>query len=165
MNVVLCGMMGCGKTAVAAAYSALYGVKSVDTDAIIVERYGEINAIFRDKGEEYFRNLETGVCKEVASALNGAVIALGGGCVLRSENVSALKSTGKIFYLRTQAETIIKRLKGDNTRPLLQDDLEERVRGILSKRAAVYEGAADFIIDTDGLTPEEIAQKIRMQVL
>ncbi|MGN1060628.1 MAG: shikimate kinase [Candidatus Coproplasma sp.] len=165
MNVVLCGMMGCGKTAVAAAYSSLYGVKSVDTDAIIVERHGEINAIFAEQGEEVFRNMETAVCKEVSSTLDNAVIALGGGCVLRSQNVAALKKTGKIFYLRTKAETIINRLKGDSTRPLLQGGLEERVNTILANRASVYEGAADVIIDTDGLTPQEIAKLIRTEIL
>lgn len=165
MNVVLCGMMGCGKTAVAAAYSALYGVNSVDTDAVIVERYGEINAIFSEYGEEYFRGIETQVCREVAASFDQAVIALGGGCVLRAENIAALKKTGKIFYLRTKAETIIKRLKGDSTRPLLQGGLEEKVNNILSQRAAIYEGCADYIIDTDGLTPEEIAKRIRTQVL
>lgn len=165
MNVVLCGMMGCGKTAVSKAYSAIYGVEKVDTDEVIVERYGDISAIFASQGEEAFRNIETLVTKEVAASYDNAVISLGGGCVLRSENVEALKQTGKIFYLRTKAETIIKRLKGDSTRPLLQGDLEERVNSILSKRSSVYEGVADIIIDTDGLTPEEIAKKIRTKIV
>ncbi|MGN0813287.1 MAG: shikimate kinase [Candidatus Coproplasma sp.] len=165
MNVVLCGMMGCGKTAVSEVYSRLYGVKKVDTDEVIVERHGEINAIFANFGEEKFRDIETEVTKEVASTYDNAVISLGGGCVLRSENVTALKKSGKIFYLRTKAETIIKRLKGDSTRPLLQGDLEERVNSILSKRSSVYEGVADCVIDTDGLTPEEIAKKIRTEIL
>ncbi|MGN1104433.1 MAG: shikimate kinase [Candidatus Coproplasma sp.] len=165
MNVVLCGMMGCGKTAVSKAYSAVYGVASVDTDAVIVERYGEINSIFASQGEQAFRNIETQITKEVASTYDNAVISLGGGCVLRSENVRALKQTGKIFYLRTGAETIIKRLRGDNTRPLLQGNLEERVNTILANRSSVYEAVADCIIDTDGLTPEEIAKKIRTIIL
>lgn len=165
MNVVLCGMMGCGKTAVSKAYSQLYGVEMVDTDAVIVERHGEISAIFATYGEEQFRNIETSVTKEVASSFNNAVISLGGGCVLRSENVEALKQSGKIFYLRTKAETIIKRLKGDSTRPLLQGDLEERVNSILAKRSSIYESVADVIIDTDGLTPEEIAKKIRTLIV
>ncbi|MGN1373066.1 MAG: shikimate kinase [Candidatus Coproplasma sp.] len=164
MNVVLCGMMGCGKTAVSEAYSLLFGVKKVDTDAVIVERYGEINAIFATQGEQAFRDIETQIAKEVASCYDNAVISLGGGCVLRSENVEALKQTGKIFYLRTKAETIIKRLKGDSTRPLLQGDLEERVNTILANRSAVYEGVADYVIDTDEFTPETIARKIREKI-
>lgn len=164
MNAVLCGMMGCGKTAVAKAYSALYGVKTVDTDAVIVERYGEINAIFKEFGEGYFRDIETAVCKEVAQS-DGIIISLGGGCVIRAENVEALKKTGRIFYLRTKAETIINRLKDDTSRPLLQGGLEERVNKILAERTPIYEGVADFIIDTDGLTPEQIAKRIRTEIL
>ena len=165
MNVVLCGMMGCGKTAVSEAYSRVYGVKKVDTDAVIVDRYGEINAIFATQGEKAFRDIETDITKEVASSFSDAVISLGGGCVLRSQNVEALRQTGKIFYLRTRADTIIKRLKGDSTRPLLQGDLEDRVNTILANRSSIYESVADYIIDTDGLTPEEIAQRIRAEIV
>ena len=68
-----------------------------------------------------------------------------------------LKGSGRIFYLRTSPEIIIKRLKGDNSRPLLKGDLEERVRTISSARAKIYEAAADYIVDTDEKSPEEIA--------
>lgn len=165
MNVILCGMMGSGKTAVAAAYSALYGAIAVDTDAVIVSRYGEINAIFKNFGEAHFRDMESEVCKEVATSYQSAVISLGGGAVLRQENVKNLKKSGKIIYLRAQAQTIIDRLKGDTTRPLLQGGLEEKVNSILSTRSAVYEGAADAVIDTDALTPTQIAKIIKEELL
>lgn len=161
MNIVLCGMMGSGKTTIAAALSEMYSLERVDTDEIIVSRYGAIDKIFASFGEEYFRNVETEVVKEVASMSDNAVISLGGGAVLRTENVENLKRTGKIFYLRTTADTIIKRLKGDNTRPLLQGNLEERVHSVLSVRSGIYEGVADIIVDTDGLTPEELAKIIK----
>ncbi len=161
MNVILCGMMGCGKTTVADALSSLYGYKSVDTDKLIVERYGDISKIFKEHGEEYFRDLESEVVKYVANECDGAVISLGGGCVLREENVKKLKSTGTVFYLRTRAETIIERLRGDSTRPLLAGDIEERVKTILAARAKIYENAADCILDTDDLSPEELAKIIR----
>lgn len=157
-------MMGSGKTAVAAAYSHMYGVQAVDTDALIVEEYGDISEIFKRFGEEYFRDLETKACEKVCR-LNGAVISLGGGCVLRSKNVEILKGCGKIIYLRTRPETIIKRLKGDKTRPLLKGNLEERVNSILKERGAVYERAADEVIDTDGYAPSQIAKIIREELL
>lgn len=161
MNIVLCGMMGSGKTTIAAALSEMYSLERVDTDEIIVSRYGAIDKIFASFGEEHFRNVETEVVKEVASTSDNAVISLGGGAVLRAENVENLKRTGKIFYLRATADTIIKRLKGDNTRPLLQGNLEERVHSVLSVRSGIYEGVADIIVDTDGLTPEELAKIIK----
>lgn len=162
MNIVLSGMMGSGKTTVARALENIYGFSVVDTDEIIVRRHGEINAIFRDFGEQAFRDIESETVKEV-SALDGYVISLGGGVVLRKSNVEELKKNGKIFYLRTKAETVIARVKGDSTRPLLQGDLEERVHTILKNRSKVYEEAADVIVDTDDKSPEEIADIIVAQ--
>ena len=159
MNIVLCGMMGSGKTTVARALENIYGFSVVDTDEIIVRRHGEINAIFRDLGEQAFRDIESQTVKEV-SGLDGYVISLGGGVVLRRSNVVELKKNGKIFYLRTRAETVIARVKGDSSRPLLQGNLEERVHAILKDRSKVYEEAADVVIDTDDKSPEEIADII-----
>lgn len=164
MNIVLCGMMGCGKTTVAAELAAR-GYTVVDTDEVIVGRYGDINGIFAEYGEAYFRDKEAEVTADVAKKYDGAVISLGGGCVLRAENVKNLKASGRIFYLRAKAETLINRLKGDTSRPLLQGGLEEKVNSILSARAHIYESVADFIIDTDGLTPAEIAKIIEDTVL
>lgn len=160
MNIVLCGMMGCGKTSVAKELEKL-GFVCVDTDELIVGRYGNINDIFKEHGEEYFREIEAEITKEVAEKYSDAVISLGGGCVLRAENVKNLKAAGRIFYLRAKADTIIKRLKGDSTRPLLQGGLEEKVNSILAVRSGIYEGVADFIIDTDDKNCEQIAQLIR----
>ena len=162
MNIVLCGMMGSGKTTVARFLENIYGFSVVDTDEIIVRRHGEINAIFRDLGEQAFRDIESQTVKEV-SALDGYVISLGGGVVLRRSNVEELKKNGKIFYLRTRAETVIARVKGDSSRPLLQGNLEERVHAILKDRSKVYEEAADVVIDTDDKSPEEIADIIVAQ--
>lgn len=164
-NIVLCGMMGSGKTTVARALNAIYNLNWVDTDDQIVGQYGAINGIFARLGEEGFRDIESAVTKRVAQSCANSVISLGGGCVLRKTNVEELKKTGIIFYLRTSPETVIKRVKGDTTRPLLHGDLEERVRTISANRAAVYEGAADYIIDTDDKSPERIAELImeRMQ--
>lgn len=158
-------MMGSGKTTVARALNAIYNLNWVDTDDQIVGQYGAINGIFARLGEEGFRDIESAVTKRVAQSCANSVISLGGGCVLRKTNVEELKKTGIIFYLRTSPETVIKRVKGDTTRPLLHGDLEERVRTISANRAAVYEGAADYIIDTDDKSPERIAELImeRMQ--
>lgn len=160
MNIVLCGMMGCGKTSVAAELKK-FGYDCVDTDALIVERYGNINDIFAAHGEAYFRDIEAQITAEVAKKYDSAVISLGGGCVLRDENVKNLKASGRIFYLRATAQTIIKRLEGDTTRPLLKGGLEEKVNSILSARSAIYEGVADCIIDTDDKTCEQIARLIK----
>jgi shikimate kinase len=153
-------MMGCGKSTVAEALSKKYNLKKVDTDEIIVERYGCINDIFANFGEEHFRNIESDVTKEVSEKFNDAVISLGGGCVLRPVNVTNLKKSGKIIFLRTDIETLVKRLEGDDTRPLLKGGARQKLTTLLPLRTPIYEGVADYIIDTDGLLPEEIATKI-----
>ena len=166
MNIVLCGMMGVGKTTVGKHLAGANGLRWVDTDELIVERYGEISAIFERFGEEYFRALETEIVKELVQE-DGLVISVGGGLVLKEENVFLLKRNGKIVYLRASVETLVGRLTADTTRPLLKtsgESLAERIEGILTVRAPIYEGVADFTVDAEGKSPEEIAQEILLKI-
>ncbi|HIU80467.1 MAG TPA: shikimate kinase [Candidatus Coproplasma excrementipullorum] len=159
-KIILCGMMGSGKTTVANILRNKYGYKCVDTDERIVQKYGSINDIFHRHGEKRFRDIESKVTVRVANSRHNYVISLGGGCVLRPSNVEALKRVGTIFYLRTSPKIIVSRLEGDTSRPLLHGNLEERVKSITATRSSVYETVADVIIDTDDLNPEQIAKII-----
>lgn len=159
MNIVLCGMMGCGKTTVAAELSRLTGMEQTDTDAEIVKEYGRIADIFEKYGEARFREIETQTVARITSRDN-IIIATGGGCVLNSANVEYLKRNGKIFFLQTRAETLIKRVEGDTERPLLAGGAEKRINELLPARTPKYLAAADYVVDTDGAEPEEIALKI-----
>ncbi len=159
MNIVLCGMMGCGKTTVAAELSRLTGMEQTDTDAEIVKEYGRIADIFEKYGEARFREIETQTVARISSRDN-IIIATGGGCVLNSANVEYLKRNGKIFFLQTRAETLVKRVEGDTERPLLAGGAEKRINELLPARTPKYLAAADYVVDTDGAEPEEIALKI-----
>lgn len=159
MNIILAGMPASGKTTVSRVLSEKLRLKLVDTDEEIVKKFGAINDIFASFGEEVFRNMETEVVKTV-SAQSGLVISSGGGCLLREENVKLFKSGGKIIYLRTQLSTLLSRVEGDTTRPLLSGDKREKMKELLLKRSPIYEAAADITVDTDGLTPEQIADNI-----
>ena len=161
MNIVLCGMMGSGKSTVGKALSRLTGKPFVDTDTLIEEKYGSINEIFAKKGEAYFRDLERQAVKELALK-DGLIIATGGGLVLRQENADLLKQNGRIVYLQAELSTLRERLSGDTKRPLLQSG---RLEELLEKRAPVYESAADFTVQADGKTPEEIAGEIIKKVV
>ena len=166
MNVILCGMMGAGKTTVGRCLAQSLGLRWVDTDALIAKKYGDISMMFERFGEEYFRTLETEIVEELVQE-DGLVISVGGGLVLKAENVSLLTSNGKIVYLRASVETLVKRLTADATRPLLKTDgesLTEKIEKILQQRAPIYGALADFTIDVDGKTPEEIVGEIMMKL-
>ena len=162
MNLILCGMMGSGKSTVGAKIAQLVGLKFCDTDQIITEKYGDISAIFNEHGEEYFRQLEAETVQGLVMQ-DGLMISTGGGLVLKKSNVDALKKTGKIVYLRATVETLSNRLKGDLSRPLLQSETEsltDRLTRILSIRSDIYTSVADYIVDVDKKSADDVAKEI-----
>lgn len=161
MNLILCGMMGAGKTTVGVEVARLTGWRCLDTDVLIEEKYGKISDIFKTHGEAYFRGLETETVAKL-SVQDGLVISVGGGLVLKEENVDLLKQNGKIVFLRARMETLLERLQNDKTRPLLQSEetLSDRIKRLVDERTPIYERAADYIVDVDGKKPEEIGAEI-----
>ncbi|MBQ9713993.1 MAG: shikimate kinase [Clostridia bacterium] len=161
MNLILCGMMGVGKTTVGIKIEEKDCWRWIDTDALIVEKYGEISQIFAQYGEKYFRDLETELVKSLANE-DGLVISVGGGLVLKEENCALLKGNGKIVFLRAALSTLVQRLRLDTARPLLQtgQSTQERIAELLEVRTPIYERVADWVVDVDGKTPDEIATEI-----
>lgn len=164
MNLILCGMPGCGKSTVAAILAENLSYKLYDTDELIQSHYGDITEIFALHGENYFRVIEADVTEKVCSYAKNSVIAVGGGCVTVPQNVKNLKAAGKIIYLKASPETLLKRLENDEGRPLLAGDKKKKINEIYYQRAAVYESVADKIIETDGLTPESVAELIEESI-
>ena len=162
MNLILCGMMGAGKTTVGIKIADLTGRRWYDTDDMITDRHGKISDLFEYYGEPYFRKIETEIIKELAE-MDDLVISTGGGLVLKKENNTILQKNGKIIFLRASIETLSQRLKVDGNRPLLQtstESLRDRLQRLLEERMPVYEHVADYIVDVDGKNPEEIAAEI-----
>ena len=161
MNIILCGMMGVGKSTVGVRIAELTGRMWYDTDVVITDRHGRISDIFEYYGEAHFRSLETEVVREL-SGRNGLVISTGGGLVLKPENSELLKQNGKIFFMRASFETLLKRVRADETRPLLKNTgkTAESLGKLLAQRTPVYEHVADYIVDTDGKSIDEVAKEI-----
>ena len=151
-NIVLSGMPASGKSTVGKLVADQLDRELIDTDRLIVEREGHIPTIFREKGETYFRDLETAVIKEV-SAYSGKVISLGGGAVMRPENVEALRHNGAIFFIDRSPENLIP----TDDRPLA--DKKEKILRLYKKRIDTYMSTADFIIDGD-CDPEDVADSV-----
>ncbi|MEW6087484.1 MAG: shikimate kinase [bacterium] len=163
MNIVLIGFMATGKTILGKILAKKLNMEFIDTDFLIEKNEGKrISKIFKEKGEEYFRNVEKNIIKK-ASKKNNIVISTGGGAVLLPENMERLKKKGIIICLKTSPEIILERIKQQKgTRPLLNkpEPLKE-IKSILKKRAPCYK-QADLTIDTsDFATGKIITQLIK----
>ena len=116
--------------------------------------------IFKEKGEAYFRELETELIKSFAG-VGPAVISCGGGAVLKEENVRLMKESGKIVLLTAEPGTIYERVKDSTERPVLNGNMNVGyIEELMEKRRPKYEAAADVKVATDGKTAEEICGEI-----
>ncbi|MBD5135712.1 MAG: shikimate kinase [Lachnospiraceae bacterium] len=160
-NIMLIGFMGTGKTTVSRELSKSMNIKEVDMDSYIVKREGmSINDIFDNKGEEYFRNVETECLKEIQKE-KGRIVSCGGGAVLKDENVKYMKDGGVIVLLTATPETVYNRVKNGKERPILNGHMNvEYISELMEKRKQRYLDVADIKIVTDGKTPVNICNEI-----
>ena len=162
MNVVLIGYRGTGKSSVGKVLAARLDRPLLSTDSEVVRLAGQtIPAIVEQHGWEYFRDLESKVCQELAGQ-NGLIIDTGGGAILRSQNVDVLKQTGKLFWLTASVETIAKRIGSDTQRPSLTGikSCIDEIQDVLQDRLPKYQAAADYVIETEGRSLSQVADEI-----
>jgi shikimate kinase len=161
-NIALLGMMGAGKSTVARLLADRLGRRVADTDDEVRHWTGRsIPELFAAHGEAGFRDLERQVIEELAT-FHDLVISLGGGAVLRDDNVASLLLTGVLVELRADPEVLVERLEGESDhRPLLgtPEQLEERVRAVHAERAGRYAEVADLTVDAER-TPDLIVHDI-----
>jgi shikimate kinase len=162
MNLVLIGYRGTGKSTVASLLAEKLGMEVVSLDQEVVRRAGlSVPEIVAQHGWPHFRDLESAVTKEISERDN-VVIDAGGGVVLRRENVERLRRGGKLFWLRASVPVIVARIEAGSERPPLTagKSFTEEVEEVLRERTALYEAAADYQIDTDILSPQQVAGEI-----
>ena len=161
-NLILIGFMGAGKTTIGKLFSKEKGRKFVDTDERIVrEQAKSIPELFDERGEGYFRDLETELLKKMLMDTKGAVISVGGGMPVRKENRELLRMLGCVIYLSATKETILSRVRGDGSRPMLNgEDLEARVIQLLQERETLYKKAAHVEVRTDGRSVYQVMQVV-----
>ncbi len=160
MNISLIGMMGSGKTCIGELLAKLLNMSFVDTDEqIIKSEKTSINQIFAQKGETYFREIETATLKNVLN-YNNQIISTGGGIIKSDENLSLLKEKSVVFYLKASPDILFERIKNNKERPLLNvENMKDKIKTILQERISQYE-KAQYIIVTDDKSPIEIANEI-----
>ena len=159
-NIIITGFMGTGKSVVAKELARKLGMKCIDMDRIIEERQGtSIADIFARYGENYFREQESKLVKELSQKEN-RVIATGGGTLLSSDNARILGQAGEIVCLYANSQTIYNRVKRKNDRPLLKgENVLSEIDHLLEERKKIYANIK-WKIDTTNLNTQEVTDKI-----
>lgn len=158
-------MPGSGKSTVGRQLARRLGLPFLDSDAVIEQRLGcSIREYFDREGEAAFRDVEEQVIAELAAGPD-AVVATGGGTVLREANRRRLREGGRVIYLRSSPEELHRRLRHDTQRPLLQvADPMARLRAMYAERDPLYREAAHFHIETERPSVPTLVNMVVMQL-
>lgn len=157
--IVLIGPMGAGKTTVGGLVAARLGSAVRDTDHDVEATAGRsISDIFVEDGEEAFRALERAAVAD-ALATHDGVLTLGGGAVL-DPGTRELLVGHDVVFLRVGLSDAVKRVGLGTGRPLLLGNVRGRIKTLLDERTPIYESVATLVVDTDGRTPEDVAEEI-----
>jgi shikimate kinase len=161
MKIILIGFMGSGKSTVGKILSDLLGIAQVEMDEEVLQKTNSLHMdeVFEKGGELLLRETEIAIAKELVLQDN-LVISTGGGVVLNKIVLDYLKqNSGKIFFLDSTFEMIIKKIKSDQSRPLFRDKRE--AQSLYEFRYPLYVEYADEIIEVDHHSPEAIARMIQ----
>ena len=153
-NIVLIGIMGCGKSSLGKQLAKRLSMTFVDMDALIEKEAGmTITQMFSDFGEPYFRDKETELCHRLAGQSN-LVISTGGGIVGREENMTALSESSRVVFIDRDPQIIIKTINAEK-RPLIRDN-PQRLLEIHTQRLPLYRKYADITVKNNGTFREAI---------
>ena len=162
MNLVLIGYRGTGKSAVGAIVGQRLGMKCISMDEKIAERVGMSIPEFVEKHDwPAFRDVESEIARGL-SDVDDIVIDSGGGIIERPENIDALRANGILIWLKASVDVIVSRIEGGTERPSLTgtQSFTDEVAEVLDRRTPKYAAAAQYEIDTDSLTPEQVADRV-----
>lgn len=162
MNIVLIGYRGTGKSVVGSILAKRLNMQCIGMDAEIVKKAGmPIPEIVAKYGWPKFRDIESELAREL-SGRDNVIIDTGGGVIERPENIEALRNNGVIFWLKASVDVIVSRIADGTERPALTagKTFTDEVAEVLEKRIPKYQAAGRHEIDTDHLTPDQIADKI-----
>ena len=160
-NIVLIGIMGCGKSSLGKQLAKRLSLTFVDMDAMIEKEAGmTISQMFEEFGESYFRDKETELCHRL-SGQSGLVISTGGGIIGREENMTALSESGRIIFIDRDPQIIIRTINAEK-RPLIRDN-PQRLLEIHAQRLPLYRKYADITVTNNG-TFREALQRLTSAV-
>ena len=158
-NIVFLGMMGSGKSSIGNLVSKKLNIPFIDIDYLIEEHVGmSISEIFKNNGEDYFRNLEEKITLKTLKN-NKSVIALGGGGFINDKIRKDILLKHFSFWLDWDESILLKRIRGSKKRPLAFKSTDKEIKAIIKKRTKIY-SKAQFRINCNKLTKTEIINKI-----
>jgi shikimate kinase len=158
-NVVLVGFMGAGKSSVGRLLARRLGRCFVETDDMITAHEGRsIPEIFAERGEAHFRALEEETVR-LLSLKSGDVIATGGGLPCREGRPEALRTLGTVVWLRGDFDAVYERAQRAGERPMLAGRSRDEIEALYRAREPYYR-QADLVIDTTGITPDQVVAKL-----
>lgn len=164
-KIILIGPMGAGKSTIGKALAAKLGLPFSDTDQLIEEKEGHpISEIFLERGEPYFRNIESEVVQKAVNDLEVSeegVLSLGGGAIVNELTQDLLKKTrARKIFLDITLSAVAPRVGFDNARPLLLVNPRQKWNELMIARRPIYESLADLTIDVSDLSKEEVLTQI-----
>lgn len=155
-KICLIGMPGSGKTTLGKEIARIFDYEFIDMDSLIKKETGlKISQIFLNKGEEYFRSIETSILEKIILNDKKLIISTGGGIVLRNQKI--LKKTYNI-YLECNINTLVKRLSSSKERPLIGDNIVKNVNQLLIEREILYKTISNAIVDSNKIKKNIINQ-------
>jgi len=158
-NLVLLGMMGSGKSSIGYLVSKKLNLKFFDIDILIEDEVGmKISNIFKEKGEDYFRNIEEKVTLKILKA-NNAVVSLGGGGFINDKIRKEVLANNVSFWLNWDSEVLLKRIINSKKRPLAFNSSDQEILSLIKKRLKIY-SKAKFKIDCDKVKKTDVVKKI-----
>ena len=165
-QISLIGLPGCGKSTVGKHLARHLGQRFVDADVEIERRIGcSIKEFFEREGEAPFRDVEQEVLADLVGRADVAVLATGGGAVIREANRQVLQRGSTVVYLRSTPEELFRRLRHDTQRPLLQvRDPLRKLRDLYADRDPLYRMTAHFLIETGRPSIGTLINMILMQL-
>ena len=164
IKIFLIGMMGSGKTTVGKILSKNLNLNLIDLDKELEKITNHsIKDIFNEYGEKKFRKMESSYFIEINKTIKNCIFATSGGIILNQECSDLLKNERLTFLLDTSTEVLYERLKGNSSRPLIpkEQNSYKIICDLWKSRKQVYNESSNYKIQTDNLSPKEVARSIK----
>jgi len=158
-NLVFLGMMGSGKSSIGFLVSKKLNLKFFDIDSIIENEVGiKISSIFKEKGENFFRDAEEEITIKILKN-NNSIISLGGGGFVSPKIRAEVLTNNSSIWLSWDIKTLLKRIKNSKKRPLVSNSTNQENKNLIKERSKIY-SKAKFKINCNNLTKTEIVNKV-----